>query len=218
MAGDVRMKAAVWSEPDDVDAALARLGLAVAPLVVAVNRGHLAAISRTSNDAPNAAGFYQWNETLRTMREELSAFGFTRSDTGSYSTALRSDKRMAIAVSSGDEGTGIADANPSTRQGKGPRTIAVVSSNAIQFELFPGEIMTRPPAEDMDRLTWILLFRAAASELRAELSLPVTMNDGGQISAWRERIILPSQPLDTTLTIPEPDFGPELEIEIQRRT
>lgn len=213
------MKVAIWSEPDDVEAALGRLGLAVAPLVVAVNRGHLAAISRTSNDAPNAAGFYQWNETLRTMREELTPFGFTRSDTGSYSTALRSDKRMAIAVSSGDEGTGIASANPSTKQGKGPRTIAAVSSNATQLELFPREIMMMPPpADDIDRLTWILLFRAAATELRAELSLPVTMNDGGQISAWRERIILPSQPLDTAFTIPEPDFGPELEIEIQRRT
>jgi hypothetical protein len=42
--------------------------------VVAVNRGHLAAISRTANDAPNAAGFYQWNETLRAMREELALF------------------------------------------------------------------------------------------------------------------------------------------------
>ena len=212
------MKVAIWSEPDDVEAALARLGLVTAPLMIAVNRGHLAAISRTLNDAPNAAGFYQWNETLRTMREELAPLGFTRSDTGSYSTALRSDKRMAIAVSSGDEGTGSAAANPSTKQGKGPRTMDAVSSNAIQLELFPGEIMMTPPADDIDRLTWILLYRADASELRAELSLPVTMNGGGQISAWRERIILPSQPLDTTFTIPEPDFGPELEIEIQRRT
>ena len=212
------MKVAIWSEPDDVEAALACLGLAVAPLVVAVNRGHLEAISRTANDAPNAAGFYQWNETLRAMREELALFGFTRSDAGSYSTALRSDKRMAIAVSSGDEGTGVAAASPSTKQGKGPRTIAAVSSNATQLELFPGEIMMPPPADDIDCLTWILLFRAAATELRAELSLPVTMNDGGQISAWRERIILPSQPLDTPFSIPEPDFGPELEIKIQRRT
>lgn len=212
------MKVAIRSEPDDVEAALARLGLAIAPLVVAVNRGHLAAISRTANDAPNAAGFYQWNETLRTMREELALFGFTRSDAGGYSTALRADKHMAIAVSSGDEGTGIAAANPSTRQVKGPRTIAAVSSNATQLELFPDEIMMPSPSGDVERLTWILLFRAAVTELRAELSLPVTMNDGGQISAWRERIILPTQQLDSTFTIPEPDFGPELEIEIQRRT
>ena len=40
------------------------------------------------------------------MREEVALFGFTRSDAGSYSTGvMRSDKRMAIAVSSGDEVT-----------------------------------------------------------------------------------------------------------------
>ena len=121
-------------------------------------------------------------------------------------------------MSSGDEGTGVAAANPSAKQVKGPRTITTVSSNATQLELFPREIMMPPPAEEIDRLTWIFLFRAAATELRAELSLPVNMNDGGQIAAWRERIILPSLPLDATFTIPEPDFGPDLDIEIQRRT
>lgn len=213
------MKVAIWSEPEDVAAALARLGLALAPLVTAVNRGHLAAISRTANDAPNAAGFYQWNETLRTLREELAVFEFTRSNTRGYSTALRGDKRMAIAASSGDEGTGIADANPSTKQVKGPCTIAAVSSNAAQLELFPRLVlMPASPPEEVECLTWILLFRAAGKELRAELSLPVTMDEGGLIRAWRERIILPSQPLDATFIIPEPDFGPDVEIEIQRRT
>lgn len=213
------MKVAIWSEPDEVEGALARLGLAVAPLVVAVNRGHLAAISRTSNDAPNAAGFYQWNETLRTLREELAAFEFTRSNTMGYSTALRGDKRMAIAVSSGDEGTGIACANPSTKQVKGPCTVAAVSSNMTQLELFPDLVLMPPTAPDaIECLTWILLFRASTKELRAELSLPVRVDEGGQIRAWRERIILPSQPLDATFTIPEPDFGPDVEIAIQRRT
>ncbi len=213
------MKVAIWSEPDDVEAALARLGLAVAPLAAAVSRGHLAAISRTSNDAPNAAGFYQWNETLRTLREELASFEFTRSNNRGYSTALRADKRMAIAVSSGDEGTGLPKANPSTKQVKGPCTVAAVSSNAAQLELFPALVLMAPPASiDADCLTWILLFRAATSELRAELSLPVNMDDTGQIRAWRERIILPSQPLDATFNIPEPDFGPDVEIEIHRRS
>lgn len=212
------MNVAIWSDPEGVDAALARLGLAVAPLLMAVGRGHLAAISRTANDAPNAAGFYQWNETLRTLREELTVHQFTRSNVRGYATALRADKRMAIAVSSGDEGTGVAGANPSTKQVKGPCTVAAVSSNAVQMELFPTLVLMPKPAEEIDCLTWILLFRATPLELRAELSLPVNVDDGGQIRAWRERIILPSQPLDTMFKIPEPDFGPDVEIEIQRRT
>ncbi len=214
------MRVAIWSQPDEVEAMLARLGLAVAPLQVAVNRGYLAAISRTANDAPNAAGFYQWNETLRALREELAEFGFTRANARGYSTARRADKRMAIAVSSGDEATGIAQANPSTKQVKGPCTIAAVSSNAAQLELFPDSVLMPPPVSDdeVECLTWILLFHASGTELRAELSLPVTMDEGGQIRAWRERIILPAQPLDTGVIIPEPDFGPEVQVEIQRRT
>lgn len=213
------MKVAIWSQPDDVEAVLARLGLAVVPLQVAVSRGYLAAISRTANDAPNAAGFYQWNETLRALREELAAFGFTRASARGYSTARRADKRMAIAVSSGDEATGIAQANPSTKQVKGPCTVAAVSSNAAQLELFPDAVLMPPPDGDdeVECLTWILLFHASGTELRAELSLPVTVDEGGQIRTWRERIILPTQPLDTAVTIPEPDFGPEVEVEIQRR-
>jgi len=54
------MKVAIWSEPDDVEAALACLGLAVAPLVVAVNRGHLAhLIHRTSR--PHVCCIYTTN-------------------------------------------------------------------------------------------------------------------------------------------------------------
>ncbi len=214
------MKVAIWSQPDEAEAVLARLGLAAAPLQIAVSRGYLAAISRTANDAPNAAGFYQWNETLRALREELAAFEFTRSNVRGYATARRADKRMAIAVSSGDEATGITQANPSTKQVKGPCTVAAVSSNAAQLELFPDAVLMPPPAADdeIECLTWILLFHASGTELRAELSLPVIMDDGGQIRTWRERIILPAQPLDTGVTLPEPDFGPEVEVEIQRRT
>ena len=212
------MEVAIWSEPEEVEAALARLGLALAPLLMAVSRGHLAAISRTSNDAPNAAGFYQWNETLRTLREELATYDFTRSNVRGYATALRADKRMAIAVSSGDEGAGVIGANPSTKQVKGPCTVAAVGLNATQLELFPSLIlMPKPDVAGLECLTWILLFRATPKVLSAELSLPVTVDDEGQIKAWRERIILPAQPLDTPSKIPEPDFGPDVEIEIQRR-
>jgi hypothetical protein len=211
------MQVAIWSEPDDVEAALARLDLVVSPLMLAVKQGHLAAISRTANDAPNAAGFYQWNETLRTLREELAISKWVRSDIRGYSTALRADRRMAIAVSSGDEGTGIANANPSTKQVKGPCTVAAVNSNAAQLELFPALVLMPTPQRDTDCLTWILLFHGSRKELRAELSLPVSMDETGQIRTWRERIILPTQPLDSSVILPEPDFGPDVEIEIQRR-
>jgi hypothetical protein len=66
--------------------------------------------------------------------------------------------------------------------------------------------------------TWLLLFFADEKELRAaELSLPVNMDCEGHVSTWRERIILPALPTDPVLTLPESDFGPDVDIKIARK-
>lgn len=44
------------------------------------------------------------------------------------------------------------------------------------------------------------------------------MNSSGFIGRWVERIILPSVgESDPNLVIPEPDYGPDIEIDIPRR-
>jgi hypothetical protein len=210
------MPVAVWHEVEDVDAALARLGLRRAPLLRAVQAGYLARISRTENDAPIAWGFYQWNETLRTLREELVVQGWLRDDNQGYSTVENPERTIAIAVSSGDAGTGQRWETPRTKRSKGPRTAEAVIDNAAQLDLFPETLAVPTPAPG-DHVTWILLFYCDGNQLRAELSLPVSMDANGHIELWRERIILPSQPVDSSISVPEPDFGPEVEIDIQRR-
>ena len=212
------LKAAIWHEVEDVDLALDRLGLTRPLLMHAVQVGHLARISRTANDAPIAAGFYQWNETLRALRENLVHLGWQRSDDQGYATVVSPDGALSIAVSSGNEDTGRREATPKTRRNKGPRTAEAVTGNAVQLELFPDLILAPvPEASPSGRLTRILLFNAQDGMLHAELSLPVTMDERGHVELWRERIILPAQPLDPTLDIPEPDFGPDLDIDIQQR-
>ena len=211
------MKVAVWHEPEDVDTALGRLGLARAPLLRAVQAGYLARISRTPNDAPIAGGFYQWNETLRALREDLGLLGWQRSDDQGYSTVINPDRSLSLAVSSGDEATGQRWATPRTRRNKGPRTAEAVTGNAAQIELFPDLILVPASEERPGRLTRILLFNAGEGVLRAELSLPVTMDERGHVELWKERIILPAQPLGPDLVLMEPDFGPDLDIDVQRR-
>jgi len=210
------MQISVWQKPDDVEATLVRLGLSLAPLQRAVVAGHVSRISRTANDAPNAAGFYQWNETLRVLREELIPTRWERRDDGNLPTIMRPDHKVSLAVSSGNQSTGKSDETPQTRGQKGASTAAVVYLNR-QLELFPARPRLARPEEGTHQ-TWVLLYYATPQELRSELSLPVSMSVRGHISEWTERIILPVQPLEPETAIrPEPDFGPDVEITIQRR-
>ncbi len=66
-------------------------GLTASPLMRAVRAGYLSRISRTANDAPIAAGFYHWNETLRTLRDELVVLGWNAGDEQMFSTILSPD-------------------------------------------------------------------------------------------------------------------------------
>jgi hypothetical protein len=211
------LKTVIRNEPEDVDAALARLGLAAPSLMRSVRAGYLSRISRTANDAPIAAGFYHWNETLRTLRDELVVLGWQRVDEQMFSTIVSPDGKIAISVSSGDEATGNPRGFPRTKRDKGPRTADAIYVNVGQLDLFE-KAPELTPEEEIDCLTYVLLFHADATELRAELSLPVSMDEKDHIDSWRERIILRSQPLDPEgAAMPEPDFGPDIDIDIQRR-
>ena len=84
-------------------------------------------------------------------------------------------------------------------------------------DLFPDLIPTPQVHESDKRVTWLLLMHTAEDELRAELSLPASMGHDGRIDAWKERIILPSTPLDPIESIDFPDFGPDLEVDVRRR-
>lgn len=210
------MQTVVRWEMVDVEEALGKLGVPLKVLLEAVQAGYLARISRTANDAPNSAGFYQWNDTLRSLRENMAGRNWGRNDTGNWPTTVHPEKLLAIAVSSGNADTGKEAANPSTKAPKGPRTARAVTINANQAWL-PGLGPEEGVAPEGNLPTWLLLFFAGENELRAELSLPVNMDSEGHVSAWRERIILPTLPLNPVLTLPEADFGPDVDIKIARK-
>ncbi len=215
------MQEAVWWDPREVHIALARLGLSVAPLLEAVRAGHVSRISRTLNDAPIAHGFYQWNDTLRALREHLVAVGWHRNNDNGLPTTVNPNGTIAICVSSGNESTGIPSETPSTKHTKGPCTEVYVTSNATQIALFPNLPAPAPVRSSRDGsniATWTLLFHNDIQEIRSELSLPVFI-ESGQIVGWKERIILPVIPFDGDAYRKtfEPDFGPDVDIDIRRR-
>src|SRR5689334_19316059 len=99
--------------------ALAQMGLTVENLTEAILRGEIARDSCTANDAPGAPGFYAWNGTVRALRDILMPDGWDRNDDVCYSRVISPDKSIAIAVVTGDDGTGKRDACPKTKYPKG---------------------------------------------------------------------------------------------------
>lgn len=206
----------IWYRLEIIDEVLTNHKLP--PLTVlteALQAGYVGRNSRTANDAPNAAGFYQWNDTLRSLRENMASRGWSRNDDGNWPRTVHPDDRLAIAVSTGNQNTGRIDATPSTSRAKGPRTAYAVDVNQTWL---PGFEPKKPVVEEADYPTWFLMFHREKLELRSELSLPIEMGDDGHVNAWRERIILPTLPLDPEFgVLPGPDFGPDVEIKIARR-
>jgi hypothetical protein len=214
------MEEAIWSSPRDVRRALARLGLTLEIMRDVVQAGYLSRSTRTENDPPNAAGTYQWVDTVRAAREHCVAMGWTRSNEDGIPAAINPAGDVALVVSSGNDATGIVGKTPSTKYHKGPGTVELVTSNAeLMFDFV--EVAPVAPSRRAEGVaTWTLLFFTAEDEVRSELSLPILIDGSGQINGWRERIILPAIRLDGddgSKRSPEPDFGPDVDIEIRRR-
>jgi hypothetical protein len=104
---------------------------------------------------------------------------------------------------------------------KGLYTEAATIRNRAEGDLFPETL-----AEDVRRVatmleypTWVLLIHITDEEYRAELSLPIDMEDD-QITTWEERIFIPDSS-DTSggeLIVPAAgDYGPDIDVPVRRK-
>lgn len=208
------------TEAWDVQERLAELGLEEEPLRNVARSGYLAYINCTANHPPLIPGILAWGETVRALREYLLPIGWRRSDENNYSLAIDPSGRIAIAVATGDDGTGLADTLPSTKSSKGPCTIDAVATNQLQFGFMEPE--TAPiPIESVDqsdeRTTMLLLTHRTQHEVRSELSIPSSIGPDGRVDGWNERIILGSVPIDGDLIDVIAPTLPEITIDVKRR-
>lgn len=215
------MNALIHVETWDVNKHLAELGLDQEGLRDVVRRGQLAYISCTANHPPMVPGFWAWGETVCALREHLLPKGWERSDDNNYSRVISPTKQFAIAVCSGDEGTGRPDAMPSNKAPKGPSTMDAIAANQFQLGL-PLEFPTQPTSivstEGMEELvTRILLVYRTTKEVRCELSLPSSIGIGGRIDNWRERILLGTIPLDGDLIEIAPPELQDITVDVKRK-
>jgi hypothetical protein len=193
----------VVSDPIDVYARLAELQLRSETLTAALTAGAAAAALCTANHPPIFGGLSFWADAVRALRDQLMAEGWTRDDSRNYSTVVRSDGMLAIAIARGDEWTGRADApygHPSTEHPKGAATQLAVERNMLPFDDLPSVV--GPASVDGLPSTWVLLHHRENTIVRCELSRPTAINISGYVETWGERIIL--APIDVE---PSPTFG-----------
>lgn len=207
----------IYSEPDEVSARLASMGLTEELLLHAARRWYLSWISFTANHPPFGIGIAAWMEAVAALREGLLPVGWTRSDEKNYALVLHPNGSMAINVATGDAGTGLPTANVSNKAPKGVSTADAISVNQVQLELdLPVPDMPHVRGDE-GPLTWFLLLHRAGTEVRCELSLPSKISPDGRITRWQERIMLPSVPLDDSEIEIVAPVGPDLDIDVKRK-
>ena len=136
---------------------------------------------------------------------------------GNFPLTVNETLGLAIAIASGDEGTGNPNAPASNRSKKGPNTFDAVEINQ-QFDMFT-EALPQTIADAAGNDTWVLLHftDSIRHEIRIELSRPSEIGDDGKISAWSERIVLPSISFDGDPVEILTPSGPDIDIEIRRK-
>jgi hypothetical protein len=204
-------------EIEDVKQRLAALGLDEEQLLHAARRWHFSWANFTPNHPPVGVGISAWTEAVAALREQLLLVGWTRSDERNYALVIAPDRSIAIAVATGDAGTGRPEAIPSNKAPKGVSTADAISINQHQLELdLPVPDVPHLRGEE-GPLTWFLLLHRTPTQVRTELSLPSAMSPDGRITRWQERIILSPILLDEPAAVVDAPQGPDLDIEVKRK-
>ena len=176
----------VVTDESEVQAALQERGLTLAILCGALEAGAAAAALCTPHHPPIYRGLTRWGEIVRSLRDQLGPAGWYPDDANNFSTVVRDDGALAIAVASGNADTGKADGHPTTQHAKGPVMHQCIETNlCLPFDPPPQDQSAQPPI-------WLLLHHRAGDELRAELSFPLDIDGSGFVTASGTRIILPS--------------------------
>jgi hypothetical protein len=201
--------------------ALADLGLNEDIVSEAILQGEIARASCTKNDPPCVPGIYSWGSTVRAFRDILIPLGWEKDDTGNYSTVVSPDKSFAIAVVTGDAGTGLADHQPTSKYRKGNKTRDAIAAN--QQCLFPedqqvaDEEAAKAEAAEK-RITWMLLKRRSGDRVFAELSLPKEISKSGLVEEWQTRIILTPIDVEPIVILDDDVSGETVEVPVRRRS
>ena len=190
-----------------------RFEWSVSAFVLAVQQGYIERSNASPFDGPMAPGTDAWRYTLRSLRQQADARGWTMADPGNLSMTINEALEVAIVVFSGDDATGLAHLKPKSKNPRGSMVKQAIKRNTEQMSLFGDVIEEEGPSveEVLGYETWVLLIYITDEKVRAELSLPVSVDDKDYVSDWAERIII-NVPLPGSEweQAPDADSGPDI--------
>jgi hypothetical protein len=157
------------------------------------------------------AGVTMWAETLTEWRRQMlkRRNGYEIGRTRGYETLYSVERGVAFTVVAGDSFTGIQGArDPRLTRPKGPVTSQRVGFNRRKSPLYGQlELISVPNprlAPDEACVTWFLIVRPTASEIRLEVSRPVFISEQ-VVSGYDERILCSPVPISGAVAPIDPD-------------
>lgn len=195
---------------------LSSLGVNEEHLLNAVERGQADRNTALPTHPANTPGTLAFFGTVSELRNQLIPYGWKIHNHRNLSMTSHPTGKVSIVVSGGTKETGTSSI-PTTRNPKGELAVQYTAQNT-QMSLFDvlEETTESEPNKPLETQTWVLLyyFDRLASEVRSELSLPLAVDNSGKVGSWSQRFILPALPVSTTEGDFNPDFDPEIELDI----
>lgn len=196
------------------EAELRQLGLETADIVAAVEAAEITRRSCSPLEPSIAPGFKAWVAAFTALAERKVPQGWEKTETKGLPRLIEPRTAVAITVGSGDEGTGTSGGRPATKSPRGPQSVLYVRSNQSQLQIFEARELRQLPAE-AEQVTWWLLIYSDGDDVRAELSLPVGLDDKRRLGFWEKRIIVDIP--DLSLPPSGQDEEEPLEVEVNVR-
>ncbi len=165
-------------------------------------------------DPPNAQGFDAWRYPVRRLRKGLIDLNWRIDNLRNLCLVTSDAQKINITVSSGDEFTGIkGHRHPLSKNPNGILTGEAIARNILQLDLFPDLLpeAVQKYHRTMQYPTWVYLLYITDEEIRAELSLPISMDSRHYVDDWAERIFI-SVPLPGAELSDETDSDEGLDI------
>lgn len=165
-------------------------------------------------DPTTTPGTEAWRHATRYVRHMAFDLGYRLDDPKNLPLVISDALEINITVSSGDDATGLmfSTREPKTKNPKGAILGAAVRRNLDQEELFPELVPTEVVSfgKTAGYPTWVFLIYVTDEEIRAELSLPSSMDGRDHINGWSQRVIIPVTPPDDIGEDFEPEVGPDI--------
>jgi len=202
----------------DCNRRLRELNLDRGQLVDVVMQAVAARAGVTDYDPVSAPGYEFWRGGTRRLRELLVGHGWEKATINGIEYVIDISRKNRLSVVATDDNTASPNGLPKNRTLKGPATEEAVENNKqLILPLIFKDQKTIAPASEYT--SWLLCIYDGGENVCAELSCPTEVL-GGRFTHFNERIVIlgPGEwndidPLQST----DDDFGPEIEINVQRK-